>query len=286
MEANGTCRDELAVDSHSERALALIDAVLGDAGWRLADLDGIAFGAGPGSFTGLRVGCGIAQGLALGADLPLAPVPTLLALALAAGTAHGATRVVACLDARMREVYVANVERGDAGWIETEPARVLAPALVAPPPEPGWLGAGNGFAAYPELAGRSRSRASTPRRGPTRRRSARSRCLGLPGATVSLPRTRCRSTFDIASPSRAAERAAGSGSKQPRTADVATPLPFSCARRSRGGRWPRPIWATWRRSKHRSTRRRGRSVIFAIRSRAATSRASASARAASSSTAS
>ena len=146
------CRDELAVDSHSERALALIDAVLGDAGWRLADLDGIAFGAGPGSFTGLRVGCGIAQGLALGAGLPLAPVPTLVALALAAGTAHGATRVVACLDARMREVYVANVERGDAGWIETEPARVLAPALVAPPPGTGWLGAGNGFAAYPELA--------------------------------------------------------------------------------------------------------------------------------------
>lgn len=144
-------RDELAVDSHSERALALIDAVLVDAGWRLTDLDGIAFGAGPGSFTGLRVGCGLAQGLALGADLPLVPVPTLLALALAAGTAHGATRVVACLDARMREVYVASVERGEGGWAESEPARVLVPAQIAPPDGAGWLGAGNGFAAYPQL---------------------------------------------------------------------------------------------------------------------------------------
>ena len=149
-------RDEVAVDSHSERALALVDAVLGESQWRLADLDGIAFGAGPGSFTGLRVACGIAQGLALGADLPLVPVPTLLALALAAGTAHDAGRVLACLDARMREVYVAPVERGDAGWAEVEAARVLAPDAIAPPPGAGWLGAGNGFASYPELGQRLR----------------------------------------------------------------------------------------------------------------------------------
>jgi tRNA threonylcarbamoyladenosine biosynthesis protein TsaB len=147
-------RDEIAVDSHSERALALVDAVLAQCQWRLTDLDGIAFGAGPGSFTGLRVACGIAQGLALGADLPLVPVPTLLALALAAGTAHDVTRVVACLDARMREVYVAAVQRREAGWVEVEAARVVAPAAIAPPPGMAWLGAGNGFAAYPDLGQR------------------------------------------------------------------------------------------------------------------------------------
>jgi len=133
-----------AGNRHSEYALPMLEALTKGVG----PLDAIAFGAGPGSFTGLRIACGLAQGLAFAHGLPVLGVSTLEAMAEEAG----APRVVACLDARMREVYVANVERGDAGWIETEPARVLAPALVAPPPGTGWLGAGNGFAAYPELA--------------------------------------------------------------------------------------------------------------------------------------
>ncbi len=74
---------------------------------RSRELDGLAFGAGPGSFTGIRIGCGVAQGLALGADLPVVAVPTLEALAQSVLRAHGWTKVLACLDARMREVYVA-----------------------------------------------------------------------------------------------------------------------------------------------------------------------------------
>src|SRR5678816_3126088 len=74
-------RDEQAEQSHSERALLLVRLALADAGWALASLDGIAFGAGPGSFTGVRIACGLAQGLAFGADLPVVPVPTLAALA-------------------------------------------------------------------------------------------------------------------------------------------------------------------------------------------------------------
>jgi tRNA threonylcarbamoyladenosine biosynthesis protein TsaB len=141
-------RDELAGHAHSSRLLPMVRAVLAEAGCGLADLDGIAFGAGPGSFTGIRIGCGVAQGLALGADLPVVPVPTLAAIAAASGR----NRVIACLDARMREVYVAAYVREHAHWREVAPPAVLAPADVTLPAAGGWYGAGGGFAVYPDLA--------------------------------------------------------------------------------------------------------------------------------------
>ena len=125
--------------------------MLADAGWQLADLDGIAFGAGPGAFTGVRIACSVAQGLALGAQLPVVPIPTLLALAQEAWRDHGAARVFACLDARMREVYLAFYARHDGGWrVEREPA-VIKPADVEVPVGV-WDGEGDGFAVYAELA--------------------------------------------------------------------------------------------------------------------------------------
>lgn len=146
-------RAEEAGQAHSERLLPLVDAVLSEAGWRLADLDAIAFGAGPGSFTGVRIACGVAQGLALGAGLPLVPVPTLEALAQAAWRVHGVTRVLACLDARMREVYVAAYDRAGERWHSAMAPAVLRPAEVHLPDGGGtWFGAGDGFAAYPQLA--------------------------------------------------------------------------------------------------------------------------------------
>ena len=151
-------RGEPAGQAHSERLLPLVDAVLAEAGWSLRSLDGIAFGAGPGSFTGVRIACGVAQGLGLGADLPLVPVPTLLALAQAAWRGHAATHVathvVACLDARMREVYVAAYAREQGRWNEVLAPAVLPPAAVAVPSagRAAWLGTGGGFAAYPALA--------------------------------------------------------------------------------------------------------------------------------------
>jgi len=150
--ARWIARDEPTGPAHSERALAMVEAVLAEAGWSLADIDGIAFGAGPGSFTGIRVACGLAQGLALGADRPVVPVPTLAALAHAAWGSCGADRVVACLDARMREVYVAAYARSGSAWCEVEAPRVLAPARITGPEGGDWSGAGNGFAAYPGLA--------------------------------------------------------------------------------------------------------------------------------------
>ena len=146
-------RGERAATAASERALPIAQSLLAAAGLRVRDLDGIAFGAGPGSFTGVRIACGIAQGLALAADIPVVGIATLLALAHGAWRAHGTASVFACLDARMREVYVAAYRRaGDAWQAEMDPA-VRKPDDVSAPPGT-WHGAGDGFAAYPALARR------------------------------------------------------------------------------------------------------------------------------------
>ncbi|HXF16041.1 MAG TPA: tRNA (adenosine(37)-N6)-threonylcarbamoyltransferase complex dimerization subunit type 1 TsaB [Burkholderiales bacterium] len=134
-----------AVQRHSELILPMIEQLLRAAGMAVGQLGGIAFGAGPGSFTGIRIACGVAQGLAFGAELPVVPVGTLAALAQEAG----GTRVLACLDARMGEIYHASYRRDDdKGWTEmTCPA--VGPASSAPVLEgDGWLGCGNGFAVY------------------------------------------------------------------------------------------------------------------------------------------
>jgi tRNA threonylcarbamoyladenosine biosynthesis protein TsaB len=143
-------RQEHAGQRHSELLLPMIRALLTEAGVTLADLDGIAFGAGPGSFTGLRIACGVAQGLALGAELPVVGIATLEAMAEAARARHGWTRVVAALDARMQEVYLAAYERDGERWRATLEPCVAKPD-AAPLPEGGACGAGNAFTAYPVL---------------------------------------------------------------------------------------------------------------------------------------
>ncbi len=139
------CRERVG-QKHSEVLLPMVDALLRDGGLRLADLDGIAFGAGPGSFTGVRIACSAAQGLALGAQKPVLGISTLQALAQGSGR----DRVVAVLDARMAEVYHAAYERRDGVW-----HAVWEPALCLPqdaPPVEGtdWFGAGSGFLAHGE----------------------------------------------------------------------------------------------------------------------------------------
>ena len=149
-EASSIERREAAGQAHSQRALPLVNLLLSECGWKLADLHGIAFGAGPGSFTGVRIACGIAQGLALGASLPVVPVATLEALAQTAWRMHGEERVVACLDARMQEVYVAAFEREASAWREVVAPMVRKPDDVVIAPG-AWFGAGEGFATYPAL---------------------------------------------------------------------------------------------------------------------------------------
>ncbi|HJV81482.1 tRNA (adenosine(37)-N6)-threonylcarbamoyltransferase complex dimerization subunit type 1 TsaB [Noviherbaspirillum sp.] len=114
------------VQTHSQTVLPMAQVLLAQAGVALKQCDAIAFGAGPGSFTGVRTACGVAQGLAFGADLPVVPVVTLQAMALACRETCGATDVLVVLDARMEEVYWAQYRYQD-GW-----QTVTAPALSAP----------------------------------------------------------------------------------------------------------------------------------------------------------
>jgi len=132
---------------HSELILPMAHGLLARAGIGLSALDGIAFGEGPGSFTGLRIACGIAQGLALGAGLPVVGIGTLLALA----EASGAGQALCCLDARMREVYHAAYARETGGWRTVFAPGLYAPGAIPRPPGEGWVGCGSGFLAFGEL---------------------------------------------------------------------------------------------------------------------------------------
>ena len=147
---------ERAGNAASERILPLTARALADAGTTLQALSGIAYGAGPGSFTGVRIACGVVQGLAYGAELPVFGVPTLGAIAHAAWRKHGWPRVLACLDARMHEVYVAAYARHGEAWTRVGDAVVRKPDDVQPVDDATWHGAGEGFAAYPSLAQRLR----------------------------------------------------------------------------------------------------------------------------------
>lgn len=135
---------------HAETLLPMVEKLLADAGLQLAALDALAFGRGPGAFTGLRVAASVAQGLAYGASLPVIPVSNLSALAASAHRQHGAERVLACLDARMQEVYwAAYGVRGES--IEALTAESLSPpGDIAPPDAGAWFGAGSGWGAYPD----------------------------------------------------------------------------------------------------------------------------------------
>ncbi len=147
-------RSVVAGQRHSELLLPMIQAMLADAGIAVNALDGIAFGSGPGSFTGLRIACGVAQGLALGAGLPIIGIPTLEAMAELARLRDGNARVIAALDARMREVYVAAYEYDGASWRARVAPTVIAPESAPLPPGSNWFGAGGGFDAYPALGAR------------------------------------------------------------------------------------------------------------------------------------
>lgn len=136
-----------AGQEHSELLLPMIDRLLRGQGIALAQLDGIAFGAGPGSFTGLRIACGVAQGLALGAGLPVVGVGALEALA-ASAEGH---RVVCCLDARMGEIYHGAYQFQDGAWRPVSEPRLCRPQEVPDLPGRGWTGAGSGFSAHGEI---------------------------------------------------------------------------------------------------------------------------------------
>jgi tRNA threonylcarbamoyladenosine biosynthesis protein TsaB len=153
---------------HGEQALAMVEALLAEAGCPLRSLDAIAFGRGPGAFTGLRLAASLTQGLAYSSGLPVLPVSNLRAVAqqaisrqaMATAPGEGTMRVLACQDARMGEAYWAGFDVQDGLAVASTPETVQAPEpllaaagawLAAGAPAARLVAAGSGLAAFPEL---------------------------------------------------------------------------------------------------------------------------------------
>lgn len=140
---------------HGELILAMMDDLLKQAGVRLAELDGLAFGRGPGSFTGVRIATSVVQGAAFGADLPVVPVSTLAALAQGHFRTQGCARSLPAFDARMGEVYWGCYLLGDAGLMRPVCAEQVAePERVSVPAGGSWHGIGRGWGTHGEALGR------------------------------------------------------------------------------------------------------------------------------------
>ncbi|ANG93148.1 tRNA (adenosine(37)-N6)-threonylcarbamoyltransferase complex dimerization subunit type 1 TsaB [Enterobacteriaceae bacterium 155047] len=144
---------------HTQRILPLVKQMLDQGNTTLTELDALAFGRGPGSFTGVRIGIGIAQGLALGANLPMIGVSTLATMAQGAWRQTGGTRVLAAIDARMGEVYWAEYTRDEQGvWHGEESEKVLKPQAVGERLKQlsgEWATVGTGWKAWPDMANES-----------------------------------------------------------------------------------------------------------------------------------
>jgi tRNA threonylcarbamoyladenosine biosynthesis protein TsaB len=151
-----TERFEVIGRGHANRLLPMVDALLREAGRPLREIDAVAFGRGPGGFTGLRIAAGIAQGLAAGAGKPVLPVSNLAAIAAGAARTHGPALVVACLDARMNQVYWAAFDTG------AMPPRPLTPESLA------WATGSSAWTGRP-----CRARATSPGSVPRNWRPAR-----------------------------------------------------------------------------------------------------------------
>ncbi len=147
-------RSEFAPRRHAELLLPMADSLLAEAGLKPTQLDAVAFGRGPGSFTGLRIACGIAQGIALSADLPVIPISCLAALAQAAVQEHACQQVLSVLDARMEEVYWSCFARNDKGLVELLREEVVSPPAAVNLQDctgKSWQAVGTAWTAYPSL---------------------------------------------------------------------------------------------------------------------------------------
>jgi tRNA threonylcarbamoyladenosine biosynthesis protein TsaB len=145
---------ELAPRRHGDLILDMMARLLAEAGLTLSALDALAFGRGPGSFTGVRIATAVVQGAAFGAGLGVIGVSTLAALAQGQHRLTGVRRILAALDARMGEVYWGCYLVAEGGLAEpVGPEMVASPAEVPVPEGGGWYGAGSGFGAYGQALG-------------------------------------------------------------------------------------------------------------------------------------
>ncbi len=143
-------RCELAPRRHATIILPMIDTLLSEAGLRIAEMDAIAFGRGPGAFTGIRTAVGIAQGIAFASDLPAVPISTLAALALGAVRETGHTQIAAILDARMCEIYL-GIYVSYGRIVKLLGKECVCSPTVAHAPPGKWFGVGSGWKAYSNI---------------------------------------------------------------------------------------------------------------------------------------
>ena len=141
---------EVIPREHANGLLSRIACLLQQAGMRLDELDAIAYGCGPGSFTGLRIAAAAVQGLAFATKLPVIPISDLAILAQGAWRRHAVRQVAVALDARMNEVYFGLYSLDERGIMSTHrPECVCLPEQIEVPEDGIWYGVGNGWAAYP-----------------------------------------------------------------------------------------------------------------------------------------
>jgi len=145
-------RYEVAPRRHAQLILPMVESLLAEAGVVLHDIEALAFGRGPGSFTGVRIASGVIQGIGFATELPVVPVSTLAALAQGAYRQFGCRDVAAAIDARMGEVYWGCYRIDETLLMQLDgEERVVPPEQVALPAEGSWVGAGSGWAAYSEV---------------------------------------------------------------------------------------------------------------------------------------
>lgn len=140
---------QVAAREHARLILPMVNSLLAEAGLKLSGLNAIAFGCGPGSFTGVRVAAGITQGLALGVDLPVLPISSLKIAAQSAYEKTQAKKVCVVFDARMRETYWGWYSIGHNGLMQ----EIIKDSLSKPedinmPEDDCWFGAGSGWDVY------------------------------------------------------------------------------------------------------------------------------------------
>jgi tRNA threonylcarbamoyladenosine biosynthesis protein TsaB len=170
-------RFELAPQRHAELILPMVDQLLREADLRVGELDGLAFGQGPGTFTGVRIAAGITQGIALGAELPIVPVSSLAALAQGLFSERGQAKVLAAIDARIGEIYWGAYQVDERGILMAVQAQCVGKPDTVPVPVAGqWFGAGTGWDSYGpilrERLGGDRLLGIEPRRYPHAREVA------------------------------------------------------------------------------------------------------------------
>jgi tRNA threonylcarbamoyladenosine biosynthesis protein TsaB len=135
---------------HSDLVLSMLDELFAESESSIEHIDVLAFGRGPGSFTGVRVGVGVAQGIAFAREIPVIPVSTLASVAQQAIDNFGANRVAVAIDARMGEVYAAHFESQNGLAVLLDDEQVCSPELFKPLTEEEWFAAGTGWREFNE----------------------------------------------------------------------------------------------------------------------------------------